>query len=327
MTRSEFRQDIVSGDWILIAPGRRSRPQQFVNRNKPKHPSKKGCIFENPAKAGGGFPIIVSPPEAPFVQVVPNKFPAVTSDGTMPAVAKRGPFSVIPGVGHHDLVITKYHDKNFPALLPKDAKLLFDTLKQRYKMLADDPYVAYISIFHNWGPNAGASIYHPHYQIVTVPIVPPTIQHSLSDSAKYYRTHHRCVYCATIKWEKRRKRGIIFENDEAIAFAPFASRRPFEVRIFPKRHLPFFEETGSDVLGRVAEALQESLRMIERKLGHPDYNFFLYPAPTIEKGENKHYHWHIEIQPKVQVEGGFELNTGIEINIVDPDMAAKFLRK
>lgn len=328
MAQSELRHDIISGDWILIAPGRKNRPQQFVNKNKPRRNTKEDCVFEHPEKAGAGFPIIVSPPkESPWVQVVPNKFPAVTHDRIMSVVAKQGPFFVIPGVGHHDLVITRDHYKNFPKLPLKDARLVMETFKSRYKTLAEDSYVAYVSIFHNWGLNAGASIYHPHYQMITMPIVPPIIEHSLTGSAKYYRENNHCVYCATIKWEKKEKTRIIYENDGAIVFAPFVSHSPFAVRLLPKKHIPFFEETSSDILDSVAEALQKSLRKIEKRLGYPDYNFFLNTAPTVDKDKNKHYHWHIEIEPKLEIEGGFELDTGIEINVVDPDAAAKFLRR
>jgi UDPglucose--hexose-1-phosphate uridylyltransferase len=328
MAQSELRQDIVSGDWILVAPGRKNRPQQFINKDKPKRPSKKGCLFENPEKAGGGFPIIVSPPkESPWIQVVPNKFPAVTHEGIMSVVAKQGPFFVIPGVGHHDLIVTRDHNKNFPKLPLEEARLVMETFRRRYKMLMEDSYVAYISIFHNWGLNAGASIYHPHYQIITMPIIPPIIQHSLTGSAKYYRDNNRCVYCTAIKWEKSQKKRVIYENDEAIAFAPFVSHNPFEIKVFPKKHISFFEDTSPEVLGSVTEALHRSLKKIEKKLKYPDYNFFLNTAPTVGKDKNTHYHWHIEIKPKIQIEGGFELDTGIEINVVDPDTAAEFLRK
>ncbi len=328
MAQSELRQDVISGDWILIARGRKNRPQQFVNKNKLKPPLKRGCIFEHPEKVGGGFPIVVSPPKgSPWLQVVPNKFPAVTNEGIMAVVAKQGPFLVIPGVGHHELVITRDHNNNFPKLPLGDARLVMETFKGRYKSLAEDKYVAYVSIFHNWGPNAGASIYHPHYQIITVPIVPPAVEHALRGSAKYYRENNRCAYCTAIKWEKSQKHRIIYENDNVIAFAPFVSRNPFEVRIFPKKHLPFFEDTSSDILASVTEALHKCLRKIESKLGRPDYNFFLNTAPVVDKNKNAHYHWNIEIEPKLKIEGGFELETGIEINVVDPDAAAEFLRR
>ncbi|MCL4405172.1 MAG: DUF4921 family protein [Patescibacteria group bacterium] len=327
MAQSELRQDVVSGDWVLLAPARGSRPHQLVNKTKPKIPSKKGCIFENPEKAGGSPIIVSSPKNSPWVQIVPNKFPAVSHSRIMAVIAKQGPFFVLPGVGHHDLVVTRDHRKNFPKLPLEEARLLVQMFQRRYKTLAQDPYVAYISVFHNWGIRAGASIYHPHYQIITMPIIPPTVEHYLAGSAKYFRDNAHCAYCTSIKWERKYEKRVIYENDEAIAFAPFVSRYPFEIQVFPKKHLPFFEDTDAATLNSVTEVLHRSLRMIERKFKQPDYNFFFDTAPTIDKSKNKHYHWHIEIRPKFKVDGGFESDTGIEINTVDPDLAAKFLRR
>lgn len=327
MEQSELRQDTVSGDWILIAPGRGKRPSEFADKRKLKPAPKKGCLFEQPEKAGGGEPSIVEPAGANWrIKVVPNKYPAVSHDGIRAVVGRQGPFFVIPGVGHHDLVVTRDHNKNFPALSDGDARLVMHTLQRRYKMLKRDRYVSYISIFHNWGPKAGASIYHPHYQIIALPVIPPDVGHSLSGSKKYNRKHRRCVHCDIVKWEKKEGKRVICENADAIAFAPFVSREPMEIRVFPKTHSPFFEDARAPEIAKVSDILQEVLRKVEKKLKNPDYNFFVHTAPVRNKQSYRHYHWHIEIQPKVEIEGGFELGTGMEINIIDPDEAAEFLR-
>ena len=130
-----------------------------------------------------------------------------------------------------------------------------------------------------------------------------------------------------IDWELKEKKRIIFENNGAVAFTPYVSRTPFEVRIFPKKHLPYFENTYDHDMEYVVEALQKSLRIIEKRLGDPDYNFFIHTAPVQNKENYRHYHWHIEITPIISIRGGFELGTGIEINDVDPDAAAKILKK
>jgi len=129
-----------------------------------------------------------------------------------------------------------------------------------------------------------------------------------------------------IKWEKKIKHRIVFENKGAIVFTPFVSREPFELRVFPKKHLPYFEETSEGDFKFIVEALQQALAKIEKKLGDPDYNFFIHTAPVSGKKNHRHYHWHIEIQPKISVSAGIEIGTGIEITVVDPDEAAKTLR-
>jgi len=324
---SELRQDVVSGDWILIAPGRNRRPQELKNKKKRKIVPKKGCIFENPQKSGNSAPIIIEPDIKNWkIQVIHNKYPALDHNGVVAVLGRQGPFFVIPGVGHHDLVITRDHNKNFPKLSKKEAEFVLHTFQRRYMSLKRDPYVSYVSIFHNWGLTAGASIYHPHYQMISMPVIPPDVEHSFAGSKRYFDSHHSCVHCDIIKWEAKEKKRIIYENRGAIAFAPFVSREPMEVRVFPKMHLPFFEDTKDTELMYIADALQEALRRIENKLNGPDYNFFIHTAPVCNKSDFEHYHWHIEIRPKVDIEGGFELSTGMEINVIDPDEAAKFLR-
>ncbi len=171
----------------------------------------------------------------------------------------------------------------------------------------------------------GASVYHPHYQIIGIPVIPPDISHSLHGSAEYFKKHKKCIHCFMLEVEKNHKKRIIAENKGAIAFVPFASRQSFEVRIFPKEHLPYFEETKEKQMREVVEVLQEVLGKLKTKLKDPDYNFFIHTAPVKDRGRYGHYHWHIEILPKISIWAGFELGTGIDITVVDPDEAASLL--
>lgn len=352
---SQLRQDIVSGDWIVIAPKRVKRPEQFIKKEKRMKSSIKNCPFENPQKSGHNQPILIyrsqKPKVAPLriankfsgaqgrdcdksqksndwlIQIFENKYPAVSHfEKKCGSIFKNGPYSVAKGIGHHDLVVTRDHHKNFPLLDAKIANLVFQAFQKRYQALIKDSCSVYVSIFHNWGPKAGASIYHPHYQIISIPVVPPDIEHSLSGSAFYFKKNKKCVHCVMIEWEKKIKKRIVYENKGAIVFAPFVSREPFELKIFPKKHLPFFEDTKQSDLKWVVNALQKALMKIKKNLADPDYNFFIHTSPILNKEKYKHYHWHIEIQPKISISAGFELGTGIEITVVDPDEAAKILR-
>ncbi|MBI4034146.1 MAG: DUF4921 family protein [Candidatus Brennerbacteria bacterium] len=322
--KSELRQDLVSGDWILVAPGRRKRPHRFAVDK-----SKKNCPFENPKKSGQSKPFLVYKNKNGSdweIQIFENKYPALTHGRVCAVLRKTGPFSVTEGLGHQDLVVTRDHDKNFPRLSPSEALRVFEAFQERYRMLAEDRCMAYVSVFHNWGLTAGASVYHPHYQIIALPIIPPDVAHSLSGSAKYFSKYKKCVHCEMLKWEKREKKRLIYENKGAVALAPFVSRSPYEVRIFPKSHRPFFEDTPKGEIGFVAEALRRSLSSLERKLKSPDYNFFIHTSPVSNKRRYKHYHWHIEILPKVSIPAGFELATEVDVNVVPPDEAARLLR-
>lgn len=325
---SELRQDLVSGDWIVISPSRAKGHQQLLKKSVKRQKSPiRGCPFENPQLSGHGKPILIYEKKGDWlVQVVPNKYPAFSHKSKCASFFKKGPYSVIGAIGHHDLLITRDHVKNFPHLSKDLANLVFQTFRDRYLTLFNDSCLAYISIFHNWGPKAGASVYHPHYQIIAIPVIPPDVEHSLSGSFNYFKKHKKCVHCTMIEWEKKEKKRIIYENKGAIVFAPFISREPFELRIFPKKHLSYFENTLDEDLEWIVDALQVALRKIENKLKDPDYNFFIHTAPIKDKNNYKHYHWHIEILPKISISAGFELGTGIEITVIDPDEAAKILK-
>jgi UDPglucose--hexose-1-phosphate uridylyltransferase len=325
--RSELREDPVSGDWILLARGRAKwrGSQAWKHRAPRKRAPVANCPFEQPLETHKSV-LVYEGKGGWQVAVVHNKFPAVMEHGACGELTRRGFYTVAEGVGVHNLILTRDHDRNFPKLPAAQAAQVFEAFRDRYIGIAENPCVAYVSMFHNWGPTAGASVYHPHYQIIAIPVVPPDVMHSLHGSTLFYKKHHRCVHCEMLKHERKERKRIVFENKGAIVFAPFVSREAFELRVFPKRHSPYFENTLDTDLNDVSAALQEALRRLEKKLRDPDYNFFIHTAPLKDKAKYGHYHWHIEVVPKTNIDAGFELETGIEVNTTDPDEAAKILR-
>ena len=333
---SQLRQDPVSGEWIILAPGRAARPRFLDEKKKPRKPApKRTCPFEDMKRSGNWPPILAYPDAAHWKFVlIPNKYPALAHSASCALPMKRGMYRVMEGAGTHDLLVTRDHNKNFAELDPKIAEQLFFMLQERHRMMAKDPCAAYVSSFFNWGPQAGASIWHPHYQTLTMPIVPPHTARSVSCAEAYFNRHHRCVRCDMIKAEKKEKVRIVSENDHAIAIVPFASKQPFEVSILPKRHLSHFGSTPASVAGSVARLLQGAMKSMKKELNDPDLNFFIHGAPLSGHGAKrkalsavqKAHHWHIEVVPKISIPAGFEISTGIYINVVDPDAAAKMLR-
>lgn len=326
--KSQLRQDLVSGDWILIAPGRAKRPHNLLKSVKRKVAPKSGCPFENPQESGHEKPtLIYGDPKNWRIQVLQNRYPILTHKNICPVPLKIGPYLAEEAGGHHDLIITRDHNKNFPTLSKNEARQLFEAFRDRYLTLLNDECLAYILILHNWGPRAGASIYHPHYQMIATPIIPPDVMHSLRGAEQYFKKHRKCVHCVMIDFEKKSKKRIVYENKGFIAFAPFFSKNAFEVRIFPKKHSPYFENTLDIDIDGAVEALQSVLKKMGKNLQDPDYNFFIHTAPIREKERYKMYHWHIEVVPKTNINAGFELGTGVEVNEMDPDQAASLLRK
>ncbi len=336
---SEFRQDMVSGDWILVASRRGRRPNVFDHKKGSswKNISKRNCPFDNPQKKGNPYPVLwygldclkpgVKKPEFKnwFVQIIPNKFPALSPSRVCPSMISHNHYNFFNGVGFHDVIITRPHDRSLGEMSHKEAELVLCAYQNRYLHLKKEKCVEYILIFHNHGEGAGASIAHPHSQLIAMPIVPPDVSRSFAGSERYFKKCGHCVHCTMLEWELSKKSRIVFQNEYFVVLAPFASRVSFELRIYPKWHASHFEELDEHKRIWLAEALVEALRRLDKALDGPDYNFFIHTAPAKVK-YMEHYHWHFEILPKTGVWAGLEFGTGVEVVSVPPEEAAKMLR-
>lgn len=259
------------------------------------------------------------------IAVIRNKYPAVEENGVPSHTFARGIYPVRTGVGTHNLLITRAHTLHFTELPAEDAAALFAVLQRFHRIAAQDDRVRYIASFYNYGPSAGASVWHPHYQMLALPVIPEHVARSLKGSERYFKSHGRCVRCDIIRAERSARARIIVENSHAIAMAPYASKKPFEMSILPKRHTPSLRDTPPAALRGIALLAQEAAKAMKRRLGDPDFNFFIHDAP-LGSGDYRHHHWHIEMVPRVTTEAGFELSTSIIINVIDPDNAAAILR-
>ncbi|MBS3903585.1 MAG: hypothetical protein KGZ30_04420 [Anaplasmataceae bacterium] len=322
---SQFRQDIISGDWIIIAPERSKRPDGFVKKGKRLVSPKSKCPFENLQKSGNWPPRAIWPEEKNWrLAVIPNKFPILSHSEVCSVKTPRGPYFIEEGVGEHDLIVTRDHDTPLYALKEKEINLVFSIIQERFAVYSKDKCLYYASAFMNWGPGAGASLIHPHLQVLSTPIVPPDVTHSLHGAERYHKKHKKCAHCEVIRYEQAEKSRVIFQNKYAIAIAPFASQTPFEVRIFPKIHNPFFDKESSKVINDIAKILRLTLQKIAKKLNDPDLNFFIHSAPLKDRSHYRYYHWHLEVLPR-HIVGGLEMSTGVQVNPMLPEEVARFL--
>jgi len=324
---SELRQDPVFGDWVLLAPIRGKR-HEFRGRIKVKLPKNK-CPFDNLAKFGNLPPVLVYQNEIKddwFLQIAPNKYPAV-GHGECSLIFKNGIYKSRPGVGFHEIVILKDHDRYLAQYSFLEIKKILMAYRERYLSLAKDKCVKYISIFHNHGKEAGSTVPHLHSQILALPIVPPDVSHSINGSRRYYHEYKKCIHCEMLRQEIKDKKRIIYENNNAIVVAPFASKVNFETRIFPKKHSAYFEKMNDGELLFFADAMKFVFSGIYKKLKDPAFNLFIHTAPSGKNHDYNHYHWHMEILPKFETTGSIELGTGLNIVSVAPEEAAKILNK
>jgi len=186
-------------------------------------------------------------------------------------------------------------------------------------------FVNYVSIFHNHGAAAGASIFHPHSQIITTPLIDVDLNRALLNSGRYYKKTGKCIYCQMNKWERKVRKRVVFENKEFSVVCPFASKSAFQMIISPKRHSAYFERVKEKEKDLLAEAFLVALSKLYKGLRDPAYNFYLHTAPCDGK-DYSFYHWHWTIIPKTSIWAGFEIGTRMEISTIEPEKAAAYLR-
>ncbi|MEK7542218.1 MAG: DUF4931 domain-containing protein [Patescibacteria group bacterium] len=339
---SELRFDPVSKDWVLIATGRARRPETFRQEGKKGgsdqwEAAQKTCPFDKLGHEECPTYALFEGKEMPLAKgarCVPKHWTTVALPNKYPAFAQQksfetrliGPYQVADGVGFHEVIVTKSHGKDIPEFSVGEVEELFHMYQARYIALKDEEFVNYISIFKNKGPKAGATLLHPHSQLIATPIFDPDIVGSLEGSLRYFEQNKKCIHCTMLAWDREDKQRVVYENDEYIAVCPFASRVAFEMRVYPKKHVAYFERTDENERELLADAFLQAMKKLSRALEDPDYNYFLHTAPA-DNGNYEHYHWHWEILPKTSTWAGYELGTGIEISTIEPEKAAAFLRK
>lgn len=337
-TPSELRLDLASEDWVVIATGRAKKPEDFKKeeRQEKEVPPEK-CPFCQIQNHDNPTLVFVNDKEIVFkdwknlppnwsIIVIPNKYPAFSPSSELNQKVEGHLYKKMNAVGFHEVVVTRNHKKQIAQFSIKQTKELFDAYQKRYLKLKIENFVNYISIFHNQGSQAGASISHPHSQIITTPLVDVDIKNALLNAQVYNKIHKKCLYCEMLNWERKVKKRIVFENENFIVLCPFASKSAFEVIISPKKHSPYFETITEEEKWDLAEVFQRVLSKIYKGLNNPDYNFYLHTSPCDSKNYG-YYHWHWTIIPKTSTWAGFEIGTRMEISTIEPEKAATYLRE
>lgn len=329
---NEFRQDIVSKNWVLVAESRASRPTDFETQQatpKDLPEEDKSCVF-CPGNEDSASGEIASYPQGRgewLVRVVPNKYEAVSH-----FVGRRVEDFYInrPGIGDHEVVITRYHNK--PTALQEESliDLTLQVYIDRINELKLHEEVRYVHIIQNHGIQAGASLIHPHSQIFAIPFLPERLQDELHGSRSYFAANGACVHCEMIFYELKRQERVVIDSQDFLVIAPYASKMPFELHILPKVHRPSFHEITISERKALAHVMKEIFGRLYERMKNPAYNYYIHTVPfggVIESksfDDRKSYHWHIVVLPRVNIWAGFELGTEVYVNVMPPEMAAKF---
>ena len=214
-----------------------------------------------------------------------------------------------------------------PLLPRRQVEEIVQSYVDRYRHHAKDPNLEHVLILYNHGRPAGASLEHPHSQLYAISLIPPAFTEELQGGRRFYKEQGGCVFCRTLDEELHAGTRIVFENDAFVAFAPYAARTPFETWIMPRRHAASFGDLDlSREKSALAQALQLTLKALREGLNDPPFNYFIHSAP-LKADVSDAYHWHLELVPKLSTAAGFELGTGMWINVVKPEDAAGFLRE
>lgn len=324
----QLRQNIITGEWVVFAPERAKRPTDYVSVTTEKKQKKSDCPFciDSPVSAFDNR-------EKEFVfddtYLIKNKYPVFIEE---PEVKNAKLYSLEDdfykmrlALGGHDVVVCRDHDTDL-ADFPKQTWVdIFSTIKKRGEYFAKLTNIEYVMPIYNHGPAAAASIEHPHAQIFASTIVPNLVSRELSHSASYYSAEKSCVFCDLIKHEKRQNTRVLFENEDFLVFNFYAAKFPFETWIIPKFHQSSFFEIKPAQIESLTEICQKVFKRFHHTLNDPDLNFFIHSNP-IKEPESPSYHWHMEITPRLTVYGGYELGSGMVIDIIAPEQAAEFLR-
>ena len=258
-----------------------------------------------------------------IVRCIPNLYPAFSPPGEDKSFKIEGG-NHAEAFGYHEVIIeSPRHNEN-----PGNARIsqlihVINAFLDRLKFFQEKSYVKYVSIFRNYKREGGASLSHAHSQIIATPIVPRIVKEELDASRKEWEKGQECVFCKIIKMERHSSR-FIWENNDFVTFSPWASINPFEFWIFPKKHESSPLEMNKDEIRGFAEALRLCLGSLQSLLNDPPYNFGFHIAPA---GDYKFYHWHVEVYPRLAIWAGFEKSTGMYINVIPPEDAAKSLRE
>jgi len=330
---SELRQDPTTGAFVIIAPERAHRPG--AQAAPPVRPAERvprydkrcpfcpgneaqlpGILAETPAKDPPGW----------AVRVVPNKFAALAPDEPRPAHADGG-HTIFPGYGFHEVIIeSPHHDADPSTMETEEIAAAVACYQSRFIELSRSPGIEAVIVFRNRGAKSGASLIHPHAQVLALPIVPPKLRALSNWAALRGRETGACPTCAELEREMKLKERIVEESRSFVALVPFAAEHPCEQWLVPKRHHASFGATTEEELADLAGLLARSLKRLKTARGDPPSNFAVESAGPLG-ADAPYLHWRLRIVPEILNSGGFERSSGMAINPSAPAADAGLLRK
>ncbi|HQY93308.1 galactose-1-phosphate uridylyltransferase [Caldilinea sp.] len=326
---SELRQNLATKEWVIIASERARRPHEFVEPGRlmcGEGPTWDATCPFCPGNEEAALEVMRVPAGNPWqVRIVGNRYPALTQTTSL-AREYSGLVRRISGVGYHEVIVESQIHNTCAALeRPADLTRVFQAFIDRAWAIQQDRRIEYILFFKNHGRQAGASLRHPHAQIMALPIVPSEVRVRAVSARTHFDEVGACAYCEMLQEELADGRRIILESEHFVAFSPYAASTPFHVWIVPKQHSASLLHATPAALEDLGRSLHFILRSLYVGLNNPDFNYVLRSAPVRDLGA-PYLHWYITIVPRISLAAGFELGSGIYINPSLPEECADYLR-
>ncbi len=320
---NQLRLDPLSGRWVAVSTDR-ERIASFISQEAPRPEERDECPFcpgheEETALASLER---FAPDGSWQVRVVPNRYPAFS--GSQPFVVDhRGPvFTEAPASGIHEvLVLSPLHDSSWADFDDAQASLVIRTMRDRIEVHSTTPGLRYSQAIVNAGREAGASLDHPHGQLLGIPFVPREL---VDEQGGFARFAGGCLLCTANESEERVGYRVVEKSRAAITYAPYWSGTPYELMIAPRQHEAHFHLATDAALDAVGSAIRNALFALRRTVGDVAYNLVFHAAPYRATAP---FHWHVHLLPKLVTRAGFELGTGVYINVVSPEKASEALRR
>lgn len=319
---SQLRLNPLTGRWVTVATERVTRPDDFSRdrmavETGPPHPCPFCPGHEEPTPAaletygkGGEWSL----------RVVPNRYPAFAGSEPM-KVRNLGPvFTEAPAGGIHEvLVFSRHHDDSWADLDDLQAGLAMAALRDRFEDHSRRSGVRYTQAIVNHGREAGASLVHPHGQLLAMPFVPGEIA---EEEAGFKRFAGSCLLCTMAEAERDAGHRVVLDQDGVLVVCPYWSGAPYEMLVMADTHHGHIAQCGPHDLVAVGRAVRDVLARLRDRVGDVAYNLVVH---TLPHHHNDEFHWHIHVLPRIQSLGGFEQGTGVPINIMAPEQAAELL--
>ncbi len=323
----ELRKHPLLDLWIVVAEERSQRPQAAPRR--PTLDDISYCPF-CPGHEAATPPEIyrVGGADEWRVRVVPNRYPALRVE-EIPRRHYHGKddlYQTHTGIGAHEVIIeSRAHDEHLAHLGVDAIADVLRAYRARFRDLSNDSRLASIQLFKNHGALSGSTLVHPHSQLIATPFVPGMLRSQLAHADAWNSSHGSCLFCDIVNEELRYQRRLVYEDGAVVAFAPFASRFPFEVWLLPKTHAARFEESDDALLVALAKGLNDVLGRLYIELNDPPFNMVLHTTPPNRDGSES-FHWRVEVCPRLTHEyGGLEVGSGYHVNPTPPETAAAYL--